>query len=225
MDDFIALIVNNIHSLDHLRLLLLLCISILVYIATTCMYRLFFHPFAHIPGPFFARLTDAYGLYHAWRQDTHLAIHRLHLTYGSVVRYGPSRILVNDVLGMKEIYGYNANFAKGKAYEVMRFNPVESVFNVTDKHMHRRKRRLVAQGFSEAALRASEDCVLKHVDLFVDCLLDDAPSQNDDNGWGSAKDLSTNGESASLNTSDWEETDWQYSKLSSLRHYHGPRVR
>lgn len=200
MNDFVALIVNSIQSLDHLRLLILLCTGSLICISTICTYRLFFHPFAHIPGPFFARLTDAYGLYHAWHQDTHLTIYHLHLTYGPVVRYGPSRILVNDVHGMKEIYGYNANFAKGKAYEVMRFNPVESVFNVTDKHMHRRKRRLVGQGFSESALRASEDCILRHVDLFVECLLDAARSENDE--WGSAKDLSIHGKSASLRTSN-----------------------
>lgn len=94
---------------------------------------------------------------------------------------------------MKEIYGYDANFAKGKAYEVMRFNPVESVFNVTDKQMHRRKRRLVAQGFSEAALRASEDCVLRHVDLFVEGLFDDNDVRNENEGWSSAKDVSIHG--------------------------------
>lgn len=196
MDDFVALIVNNIQSVDSLRLLLLLCSASLVYYTIICIYRLLFHPFAHIPGPFFAKLTGAYGLYHAWRQDTHLAIYRLHITYGPIVRYGPSRILVNDVHGMKEIYGYNANFAKGKAYEVMRFNPVESVFNVTDTQMHRRRRRLVAQGFSEAALRASEDCVLRHVDLFVGGLLEDVPEEDED--WSSAKDLSIHGIFASL---------------------------
>lgn len=94
---------------------------------------------------------------------------------------------------MKEIYGYNANFAKGKAYEVMRFTPMESVFNVTDKQMHRRKRRLIGQGFSEAALRASEDCVLRHVDLFVGGLSDNDAAPNENEGWSSAKDLSIHG--------------------------------
>jgi cytochrome P450 len=192
MYDFVTHIVNNTEPPDTFKLLLFLCTSIIVSIATFCIYRLFLHPFAHIPGPFFAKLTDAYGLYHAWRQDTHLAIYRLHLTYGPIVRYGPNRILVNDVQGMKEIYSYNANFAKGKAYEVMRFNPVESVFNVTDKQMHRRKRRLVGQGFSEAALRESEDCVLRHVDRFVGGLVDDG-IPNEIEGWGSAKDLSIHG--------------------------------
>lgn len=96
---------------------------------------------------------------------------------------------------MKEIYGYDVNFAKGKAYEVMRLNPVESVFNVTDKKMHRRKRKLVAQGFSEAALRASENCILRHVDLFVERLFDDDDDdvRNENEGWSSAKDVSIHG--------------------------------
>ncbi|OKL56264.1 hypothetical protein UA08_08508 [Talaromyces atroroseus] len=173
-----------------LTLLLLLSTSGCIYVATICIYRLFLHPFAHVPGPLLARLTDVYGLYHAWLQDTHLAIHRLHLQYGPIVRYGPDRILVNDVYGMKEIYGYNANFAKGKVYEALRFNPVHSVFNATDKNMHRRKRRLVAQGFSEAALRASEGCILKHVDRFVDGLLSEDTVSTKDGNWVTPKDLS-----------------------------------
>jgi hypothetical protein len=162
-----------------------------IYVATICIYRLFLHPFAHVPGPLLARLTDAYGLYHAWFQDTHLAIHQLHVKYGAIVRYGPNRILVNDVHGMKEIYGYNANFAKGKVYEALKFNPVHSVFNATDKNMHRRKRKLVGQGFSEAALRASEECILKHVDRFLDGLLGDDRTSHQDGDWVTSKDLST----------------------------------
>lgn len=157
-----------------------------LYVAAICIYRLYFHPFAHIPGPFFAKLTDAYGLYHSWLKDTHLNIHLLHEKYGTIVRFGPSKILVNDVDGMREIYGYNANFAKGSAYEVLRFNPVHSIFNATDKKMHRRKRRLVGQGFSDSAVRASESCILEHMDKFVDAFLD----SDTGDGWSTAKDVS-----------------------------------
>lgn len=190
MDDFIAFIINFIQPVDPLRLLVLLCTTGLIYVATICIYRLFLHPFARIPGPFLAKFTDAYSLYHAWHQDTHLAIYRLHLTYGAIVRYGPNRILTNDVNGMKEIYGFNANFAKGEAYKVMRFSPVESVFNVMDKRMHRRKRKLVGQGFSEAALRASEGVVLRHIDVFLRELLDDDDIPRENEGWGLPKDIS-----------------------------------
>lgn len=179
------------HPHNQLKFLLLVLFTVSsAYVATLCIYRLFLHPFAHIPGPLLAKLTDAYGLYHAWQQDTHLTIYRLHLEHGAIVRYGPNRILVNDVQGMKEIYGYSANFVKGKAYETLRITPVASVFNTTDKNAHRRKRRLVAQGFSEAALRESEGCVLKHVDRFVNILLDGDHKEGEGKNWGTSKDVS-----------------------------------
>ncbi|KAH8705075.1 putative benzoate 4-monooxygenase cytochrome P450 [Talaromyces proteolyticus] len=162
----------------------------ILYIATTCIYRIYFHPFAKIPGPFLAKLTDAYALYHAWIKDTHLTIYSLHNQYGTIIRYGPDKILVNDVDGMKEIYGFNANFRKGREYEAMRFNPVHSIFNATDKKMHRRKRRLVGQGFSDSALRASESSILEHIDRFVNAVLDEDGRDEKRGGWVAAKDVS-----------------------------------
>lgn len=55
------------------------------YIISICIYRLRFHAFAHVPGPFLAKLTNAYSAYHAARQNTHVEIQRLHDNYGKVV--------------------------------------------------------------------------------------------------------------------------------------------
>lgn len=42
------------------------------------IYRLFFHPLAKYPGPFLAKLTDLYAVYHAWKGDLHLDVLRCH---------------------------------------------------------------------------------------------------------------------------------------------------
>lgn len=54
------------------------------------LYRNFFHAFAKIPGPFLAKVTNAYSAYHAARRDTHVVIQRLHEKYGT--RFCTSRI-------------------------------------------------------------------------------------------------------------------------------------
>lgn len=46
------------------------------------IYRLTFHPLARYPGPFLAKLTTFYGVYHAYVGDMHLDIDRLHQRYG-----------------------------------------------------------------------------------------------------------------------------------------------
>ena len=47
------------------------------------IYRLYFHPLSHYPGPFWARFTDWYTVYHCYIGDRHLDFYRLHLKYGS----------------------------------------------------------------------------------------------------------------------------------------------
>lgn len=53
-----------------------------VYLATLCVYRLYFHPYAKYPGPLLAKITNLYGLYHAYVGDMHLDVWRCHETYG-----------------------------------------------------------------------------------------------------------------------------------------------
>lgn len=47
------------------------------------IYRVFFHPLAKYPGPFLAKISDAYQLYHAYKGDRHLEFWRMHQRYGT----------------------------------------------------------------------------------------------------------------------------------------------
>lgn len=51
---------------------------------STIVYRIFFHPLAKYPGPFLAKITDGYQLYHAWKGDRHIDFWRMHQKYGTV---------------------------------------------------------------------------------------------------------------------------------------------
>lgn len=63
-------------------------------IILTAFYCLTLHPLATYPGPFLAKVSDAYSAYHGWNQSTHLDALRCHETYGDFVRYWPNRLRV-----------------------------------------------------------------------------------------------------------------------------------
>lgn len=67
--------------------LVTLCFSlVLVYILTTACYRLYFHPLALFPGPFWARLTVIPSWWHTRTGDRHIWMHSLQEKYGMVRR-------------------------------------------------------------------------------------------------------------------------------------------
>lgn len=65
-----------------------------------CAYRITLHPLSRYRGPFVAKLTNAYGGYHAYLKRSHLATYHNHLKYGSVVRQGPNRLVFNTVTAL-----------------------------------------------------------------------------------------------------------------------------
>lgn len=57
--------------------------AIVTFLCFVCIRRVYFHAFADIPGPFLAKITNAYSAYHAAKRDTHVVIQRLHEKYGT----------------------------------------------------------------------------------------------------------------------------------------------
>lgn len=140
-------------------------------VATTSYvaYSLHLHPLARFPGPLLGRLTQWYDAYHAYKGDKHINFHRLHQKYGVVVRFSPNSLSINDPAALKAIYSHGSNVKKSTFYECFRATPhAVSTLLATDVHQHSRKRRIVGQAFSEAALKHFEQYILNHVRDFVD---------------------------------------------------------
>ncbi|EXJ68907.1 uncharacterized protein A1O5_07839 [Cladophialophora psammophila CBS 110553] len=161
--------------LDSLRLLqivvLLLAISF-VYLVYISIYRLFFHPLANYPGPLLAKLTTWYSAYHNYVNDVHIDILRCHAVYGDFVRYGPDRLVINSANGFHDIYGHAKNIAKSKAYWALLGREEKwSVLTAWDKKVHGRKRRVIAQGFTEAAVRGYEPVIKENITILCKRLL------------------------------------------------------
>lgn len=148
---------------------LALCGLTLLYITSVAIYRLYFHPLAKYPGPLFGRLTQAYDVYHAYRGSKHINFLHLHEKYGTVVRYSPNSLSINDSAALKAIYGHGANVQKAPGfYFGFRAAPTAiSTLLATEKAHHARKRRIMGQAFSDHAMRGLEEYVLENVNVFM----------------------------------------------------------
>jgi len=106
---------------------------------------------------------------------------------GEIFRFQPNGIIVNSPSGFQCIYGSKANVKKGKFYEVFPRNKnSRNTLNTVDKVIHAHKRQVLNAAFSDNALRSAEDFIIKHVDRWVELLVDeDAPA-----AWSEPKNVS-----------------------------------
>jgi hypothetical protein len=72
-------------SSPSLALLIITSASFIVYVFIISMYRLYFHPIAHFPGPKLAGLTRWYEFYYELVKKGQMTFHiqELHKKYGN----------------------------------------------------------------------------------------------------------------------------------------------
>jgi cytochrome P450 len=147
-----------------------------------------FHPLAKYPGPFLAKLTNLYSVWHAVRGTRHSSLYELHQRYGEFVRWGPNNISINSTSALTPIYGLKANVKKSTWYNA--FKSI-SIFSAVDKDVHARKRRVMSHAFSEQAVRETQPYIISAIRVWCEMLGDrleqeTAPPQDQ---WASPKDM------------------------------------
>lgn len=70
----------RLHDLVHIVGILVFTSGF--YVFGLVIYRLFFHPLAKYPGPFWAKVTGLYPAYHALTGKRHINCYKLHKKYG-----------------------------------------------------------------------------------------------------------------------------------------------
>lgn len=106
--------------------------------------RLYFHPLAHIPGPFLARISNVYSMaiYFTWKEhEIHMELHR---KYGPVVRLSPDALIISDPKYLPIVYHKQVN--KPDMAETQGAN--ESVLGAADYKEHAKRKRRVAGAVS-----------------------------------------------------------------------------
>lgn len=160
-----------VSTMTLLAVFQLLSTAFVVYISSLVFYRLFLHPLSSHPGPFLAKITDWYSVYHAYLGDRHLALYRAHEKYGPVVRFAPNLISFNSASSLKAIYGHSPlsrSLQKSEFYKAFpAVKGVHNTHNAISKVEHGRKRRVLSAAFSEAAMKSVEDLVLNNINIFL----------------------------------------------------------
>ncbi|KAH6876811.1 cytochrome P450 monooxygenase [Thelonectria olida] len=166
-----------------------------LYIIILVFYRLALHPLAKYPGPVLARITNWYSAFYVWKGDMHLKLFEMHQKYGETVRFGPNSISVNSRSAMAGIYGVRANVRKADSYAVMSASSrTVNTISSRDKKAHAFKRRILAQVFSDQALKGVEERILGHIrhfcrELSGNGLVPHSELQGPKDEWGSVLDM------------------------------------
>ncbi|KAF5021491.1 hypothetical protein F66182_6465 [Fusarium sp. NRRL 66182] len=163
----------------------------LTWLLAAAVYRLYFHPLARYPGPFWARISGFPAYYHTLSKNRQIWFWQLQQRYGTSVRISPNSVLINTPTGLRTIFNNKANVKKSDYYKTYPASiHVVTTWNTTDKLIHARKRRVMNNVFSDRALRSYEPAIQKNIDRW--CALID-------------QEIGTMPWSRSLNMARWTE--------------------
>ena len=111
---------------------------------------------------------------------------------GPIFRYAPDYIVINNADSARAIYsGPKTNVRKAPMYKFLHDNNATGSSSVIDKTVHARKRHIISQGFSDAALRDLEPYIIANIEQWCDLLDTNSNGQKTEAGqWSEAKDMS-----------------------------------
>ncbi|KAH0273615.1 benzoate 4-monooxygenase cytochrome P450, partial [Aureobasidium melanogenum] len=134
-------------------------------------WDVFFGPLSHVPGPKLWTASHMPKAIMLWTGSEAITMQKLHETYGSVVRVAPRELSFNNAAAWKAIYGHNTG-GKTRTFEKdPRFyttNPQSTRhIGTADDPNHTRQRRILANSFSDKALRDQEPLLKQWAGLMV----------------------------------------------------------
>lgn len=189
-------------------------LSLLILISTRCVYRTRFHPLAHIPGPAFAKCSSLWLHYHAYMGDESSAVHRLHKTYGPVVRVAPNDVDIADGEAIAPIYIDKGGFAKADCYVNFDIDGHASIFSTLSPRYRAQRAKAVVGMFSTASIRSGSRRISECVDQFVSRLQAEASTGRPVNVLNLSRALATDVVSSYLFHKSYRGIDEKSSQLS-----------
>ncbi|KAL3449662.1 cytochrome P450 [Aspergillus insuetus] len=147
-----------------LHLLALAALSLLAYATYLVIYRLYFHPLRHFPGPKLAAATFWYEVYHDWFRGPYPGcswnVDSLHKRYGPIIRKTPDELSIRDpeyldtffAGGRRDRYSRQGKESTGS---------VQSTLLASD---HKRRRGALTRFFSKRSLVRLEPEIVDKVE-------------------------------------------------------------
>jgi len=145
-----------------------------MYFISTIIYKLYFHPLHHIPGPKVNALSRISYIRHGLLGTTVDNVNALHAKYGHVVRVSPNEISFTsgdtawpDIAGFRtgKMKGHS-NMPKDPAWYPPPPRNAPSIIVANDVD-HTRIRKLLSHAFSDRALAQQESLIQSYIDQLV----------------------------------------------------------
>ncbi|GAW15137.1 hypothetical protein ANO14919_045460 [Xylariales sp. No.14919] len=140
---------------------------LLCYIILERLLRAVLSPLRSVPGPFLARCSDAWYLWHVQGGQWEARNIQLHRKHGAVVRYGPNRYSIADPEAQATIYGHGTKFAKSSWYDAWTPPGGWNLFADRSIARHADTRRQLQSTYSMTSLVSYEPYVDQCADVFA----------------------------------------------------------
>ncbi|RPA84492.1 cytochrome P450 [Ascobolus immersus RN42] len=149
--------ISRLPATSHLAptsTIVFISLTLFTIIAYSIIYNRFFHPLAHVPGPFWASVTPLVRVYHCTTGTIHLYDQELHRKYGSVVRSAPNLITSNDPRHASKIHHSKSD--RPAFFDLPGFGLQHSFATARDHKVHRWKKRRMMDPYSITNILKSE---------------------------------------------------------------------
>ncbi|QDS75143.1 hypothetical protein FKW77_007838 [Venturia effusa] len=142
-------------------------VASIVALLSTVVYRLYFHPLSHIPGPFIARITSLW-LYRLSYVGTEAStIDALHKKYGPVVRIAPNDVDISDGAALNPIYVKSGGMLKDSCYQNFDIDDFPTIFSVIDPAHRAIRSKAVVPMFAPRAIHDAKPVIYGSVERMV----------------------------------------------------------
>ncbi|KAJ4396391.1 hypothetical protein N0V93_000610 [Gnomoniopsis smithogilvyi] len=134
--------------------------AVLAILIAKTVYRLFYHPLAQVPGPFLAKITSIWLVFHDRTLKRHILDLELHQRYGPIVRIAPNNVMLSSPAASKVIYSPKGDYGKSEFYKPLGPDrPTEdrmSLLTETDNARYRLIRRVTGPLLTTTAVKKHE---------------------------------------------------------------------
>ena len=151
-------------TLTTLLLFIGIC-ALIVYVVGLGIYRIWFSPIAHIPGPLLGRLTTWVEFYYdvVLRGQYVFRVQELHKQYGPIIRISPEEVHILDPDFYDEIYAGPSRKRDKWSFFCNAHGVPESSFATVKHETHRMRRAALNPFFSKQKVRSLQPRIEKVV--------------------------------------------------------------
>lgn len=181
---------------------------------TLIIYRIAFHPIAHIPGPHICKITSLWLYYHSYIGDEATVIHALHAKYGPYVRVAPNTVDISDADAIQPIYVTNGGFPKADCYANFDIDGHATIFSTTDTAYRTPRAKAVVPMFSTSSLRSNMAELYECVDRMVERIKNDSKTKKKVNILNLTRSLAVDVVSTHLFEMNYNGTEEKTERLS-----------